>query len=109
MQAQMQSQDNESLSDSIPDLRQPNPLGAIGRTAPGEHNRETDSPMRTGRGIFADMFAPTESSRTPVSSEALHGGVSSAPTVRGSRLRVAHHRTRPRKHRIPHRFSIELC
>lgn len=83
MQAQMQSQDNESLSDSIPDLRQPNPLGAIGRTAPGEHNRETDSPMRTGRGIFADMFAPTESSRTPVSSEALHGGVPSAPHGQG--------------------------
>lgn len=79
MQAQMQSQDNESLSDSIPDLRQPNPLGAIGRNAPGDHARETDSPMRAGRGIFAEMFAQAEPSRTPVSSEPLHGGISSAP------------------------------
>ncbi|OTB03899.1 hypothetical protein M426DRAFT_73779 [Hypoxylon sp. CI-4A] len=79
MQAQMQSQENENLSDSVPDLRQPNPLGAIGRTAPGDHGRETDSPMRAGRGIFADMFTQIEPSRTPVSSEALHGGISSAP------------------------------
>ncbi|KAI1103843.1 hypothetical protein F4804DRAFT_309016 [Jackrogersella minutella] len=80
MQAQMQSQENESLSDSIPDLRQPNPLGVIGRTAvTGEHARETDSPMRAGRGIFADMFAQAEPSRTSVSSEALHGGISAAP------------------------------
>ncbi|KAI2468515.1 hypothetical protein F4781DRAFT_267761 [Annulohypoxylon bovei var. microspora] len=79
MQAQMQAQDNENLSDSIPDLRQPNPLGAIGRTAPGDHARETDSPMRAGRGIFAEMFAQAEPSRTPVSSEPLHGGISTAP------------------------------
>lgn len=79
MQAQMQSQDNESLSDSIPDLRQPNPLGAIGRNAPGDHVRETDSPMRAGRGVFADMFAQAESSRTPASTETLHGAISPAP------------------------------
>ncbi|KAI2774491.1 hypothetical protein F4815DRAFT_487616 [Daldinia loculata] len=78
MQAQMQTQDNESLSDSILDLRQPNPLGAIGRTAPGDHGRETDSPMRAGRGIFADMFAQAETSRTPVNSESLHS-ISAAP------------------------------
>ncbi|KAI6087624.1 hypothetical protein F4821DRAFT_235511 [Hypoxylon rubiginosum] len=79
MQAQMQSQESENLSDSIPDLRQPNPLGAIGRGAPGEHPRESDSPMRTGRGIFAEIFAQSDSSRTPVSSEPLHGGISTAP------------------------------
>ncbi|KAI2633524.1 hypothetical protein GGS26DRAFT_50118 [Hypomontagnella submonticulosa] len=79
MQAQMQSQDNENLSDSVPDLRQPNPLGAIGRTAPGDPARETNSPMRGGRGIFADMFTQAESSRTPVSSDALHGGISTPP------------------------------
>ncbi|XXG95245.1 hypothetical protein Hte_001505 [Hypoxylon texense] len=73
MQAQMQSQESENLSDSVPDLRQPNPLGAIGRSAPGDHARETDSPMRAGRGIFAEMFAQSDSSRTPVSSEPLHG------------------------------------
>ncbi|KAI8957355.1 hypothetical protein F5Y11DRAFT_339996 [Daldinia sp. FL1419] len=82
MQAQMQSQDNENLSDSIPDLRQPNPLGAIGRTAPGEHGRETESPMRASRGIFADMFSPAETSRAPVNSENLHG-ISAAPHSQG--------------------------
>ncbi|KAI1371418.1 hypothetical protein F4677DRAFT_457144 [Hypoxylon crocopeplum] len=79
MQAQMQPQDSENLSDSIPDLRQPNPLGAIGRTAPGDPIRETDSPLRSGRGLFADMFAQAESGRTPASSETLHGGMSAAP------------------------------
>ncbi|KAI1801791.1 hypothetical protein F4811DRAFT_532779 [Daldinia bambusicola] len=78
MQAQMQAQDNDSLSDSVPDLRQPNPLGAIGRTAPGDHSRETGSPMRTGRGIFGDMFTPVEASRTPGTAESLHG-ISAAP------------------------------
>ncbi|KAI0173135.1 hypothetical protein GGR52DRAFT_579917 [Hypoxylon sp. FL1284] len=79
MQAQMQSQDTENLNDSVPDLRQPNPLGAIGRGAPGDHARETGSPMRAGRGIFAEMFAQSDSNRTPISSEPLHGGISAAP------------------------------
>ncbi|KAL7629876.1 kinesin-like protein [Parahypoxylon ruwenzoriense] len=79
MQAQMQAQDNESLSDSVPDLRQPNPLGAIGRNAPGDHTRETDSPMRAGRGVFAELFAQAESTRTPASSEPLHSVISTAP------------------------------
>lgn len=79
MQAQMHAQDNESnLSDSIPDLRQSNPLGAIGRNPLVDHVRETESPLRSGRGIFADMFAPPEQSRTPGSSEPLHGGISAA-------------------------------
>ncbi|KAI2602179.1 hypothetical protein GGR54DRAFT_625450 [Hypoxylon sp. NC1633] len=77
MQAQMQSQDIDSLSDSVPDLRQPNPLGAIGRNAPIDHHqpREIDSPStRANRSIFADMFAQAESGRTPASSDPLQGG-----------------------------------
>lgn len=79
MQSQMQNQDNESLADSVPDLRQinPNPLGAIGRNAFGEPSRNTDSPLGGGRGGFADMFNP-ELSRPPVTSEVLSGGISAA-------------------------------
>ncbi|KAI1078019.1 hypothetical protein F5B20DRAFT_550113 [Whalleya microplaca] len=101
MQAQMQSQDNDnhSLSDSIPDLRQVNPLGAIGRGAPGDHFRDTDSPMRAGRGIFAEMFAQSESRGTPASSEALHGGISSGqsftPTTNGPPSFSAHQPAEP--------------
>ncbi|KAI0007677.1 hypothetical protein F4779DRAFT_590988 [Xylariaceae sp. FL0662B] len=83
MQAQMQSQENDSLSDSVPDLRQANPLGAIGRGAPGDHFRDTDSPMRAGRGIFAEMFAQSESRGTPASSESLHRAQSFTPTTNG--------------------------
>ncbi|KAI0188615.1 gyf domain-containing protein [Xylaria flabelliformis] len=58
MQAQMQSHDNESLSDSIPDLRQPNPL-------------EAESPMRAGRG----------GNRTPSATDpGLHGQTFTATT-----------------------------
>ncbi|KAI0450043.1 hypothetical protein F5B21DRAFT_517708 [Xylaria acuta] len=81
MQAQMQSHDNESLSDSIPDLRQPNPLGAIGRNPLNDHGREAESPMRAGRGVFANMFAAqVEGNRTPAATDpALHGSISTAP------------------------------
>ncbi|RYP70222.1 hypothetical protein DL771_005609 [Monosporascus sp. 5C6A] len=79
MQAQMHAHDNDSnMSDSIPDLRQSNPLGAIGRNPLVDHVREAESPLRGGRGIFADMFNPPEQSRTPGSSEPLHGVISSA-------------------------------
>ncbi|KXJ95128.1 hypothetical protein Micbo1qcDRAFT_187381 [Microdochium bolleyi] len=73
MQAQMQSQEHDNLSDSIPDLRHANPLGAIGRNTIGEH-RETESPLRTNRGIFADMFSPPDGTRTP-SSDPMLGGL----------------------------------
>ncbi|KAI1490121.1 hypothetical protein F5X96DRAFT_572025 [Biscogniauxia mediterranea] len=75
MQAQMQSHEHDSLSDSLPDLRQANPLGAIGRNALGDPGRETESPMRGGRGVFADMFAQPEPNRGPATSEPLHGGI----------------------------------
>lgn len=62
MQAQMAGgQEQEgSLSDSVPDLRQTNPLGAIGREAIGIQGRESDmTPARPGRGgFFDDLMDP---------------------------------------------------
>ncbi|KAJ1331827.1 PERQ amino acid-rich with GYF domain-containing protein [Microdochium nivale] len=75
MQAQMQSQEHDNLSDSMPDLRHGNPLGAIGRNPIGEH-RETESPLRTNRGIFGDMFSHPDGTRTP-SSDPMLGGLPS--------------------------------
>lgn len=77
MQAQMHAQDDNSLSDSLPDLRQNNPLGAIGRNPLVDHVRETESPLRANRGVF-DMFSPPEQSRTPGTTDPLHGGISAA-------------------------------
>ncbi|KAK7957951.1 hypothetical protein PG988_012799 [Apiospora saccharicola] len=82
MQSQMHAHDNESLSDSMPDIRQVNPLGAIGRNAFGDHSRETESPMRAGRGFFADILNP-EASRTPATSEPHQGGVAAASQGQG--------------------------
>ncbi|KAG0652772.1 GYF domain-containing mpd2 [Hyphodiscus hymeniophilus] len=74
MQAQMQGADNDSTGDGG-DLRQSSGFGAIGRNA-FPPSRETDSPMRAGRGIFDDMFAQAESSRN-------QGPFSSADTAPG--------------------------
>lgn len=84
MQSQMQNQDNESLADSIPDIRQinTNPLGAIGRNAFGEPGRNTDSPIGTGRGGFHDLFSP-DNARSAVTSEALAGGISAIAQPQG--------------------------
>ncbi|KAM7186706.1 hypothetical protein V8F20_011278 [Naviculisporaceae sp. PSN 640] len=54
MQTQTQAHDHDSLADSLPDLRQSNPLGAIGRGVIGAQSRDTGSPIRTGG--FGDMF-----------------------------------------------------
>ncbi|KAM0276482.1 hypothetical protein ACHAQH_006709 [Verticillium albo-atrum] len=63
MQAQMQGHEqHENLSDSLPDLRQSNPLGAIGRNNFTPH-RDTESPMRSGRGVFEDLFPSSADSR----------------------------------------------
>lgn len=59
MQAQMQSQEHEPLSDSLPDLRQNNPLGVIGGGAIGPQSRDTDSPMPMGRGLM-DLFVSSQ-------------------------------------------------
>ncbi|KAG7288380.1 hypothetical protein NEMBOFW57_007912 [Staphylotrichum longicolle] len=68
MQAQMHGHghDQDNLSDSVPDLRQANPLGAIGRGAIGLQ-RDTDSPVRSGRGGFEDLFPTSDSTRSPFS------------------------------------------
>lgn len=67
MQAQMHAHDQDNnLSDSVPDLRQVNPLGAIGRSTIGLQ-RDTDSPVRSGRGGFEDLFPTSESARSPFS------------------------------------------
>lgn len=53
MQAQMQSHENDGLLDSTGDLRQTNPLGAIGRQ---NFLRDTESPVRSNRGMFEELF-----------------------------------------------------
>ncbi|KAM0187458.1 hypothetical protein ACHAPA_008356 [Fusarium lateritium] len=66
MQAQMQSheqQHDNNLADSLPDLRQSNPLGAIGRTGFGIPSRDTESPMRPNRGVFEELFPSSDASR----------------------------------------------
>lgn len=68
MQAQMQTQDQEHVSDAMPDLRHINPLGAIGRGPIGSQARETDSPLRSGRGAFEEFFQSAEPSRLPLTS-----------------------------------------
>ena len=68
MQAQMQNPDHDSLSDSIPDLRQSNPLGAIGRGPVAMPPRDTESPLRSGRGVFEDLFPSADPARLAFSS-----------------------------------------
>ncbi|KAL2264212.1 hypothetical protein VTK26DRAFT_488 [Humicola hyalothermophila] len=67
MQAQMHGHDQDNLGDSVPDLRQANPLGAIGRGAIGAPSRETGSPVRAGKGGFEDLFPTSDSTRPPFS------------------------------------------
>ncbi|OBR12796.1 GYF domain-containing protein [Colletotrichum higginsianum IMI 349063] len=70
MQAQMQGNEQESMSDSLPDLRQGNPLGAIGRGNFATVPRDTGSPLRSGRGgVFEEMF-PSD----PARSHSVFGG-----------------------------------
>ncbi|AEO58379.1 hypothetical protein MYCTH_2305668 [Thermothelomyces thermophilus ATCC 42464] len=66
MQAQMHAHDQDKLSDSVPDLRQANPLGAIGRGTMGLQ-RDTGSPVRSTRSGFEDLFSTSESARSPFS------------------------------------------
>ncbi|KJZ79467.1 hypothetical protein HIM_00936 [Hirsutella minnesotensis 3608] len=74
MQAQMQAHEHEhSLSDSVPDPRQNHPLGAIGRGSIVGPSRDTDSPMRSSRGVFEELFPSSDASRT-------HGSFSAAET-----------------------------
>ncbi|KAK4246206.1 hypothetical protein C7999DRAFT_15659 [Corynascus novoguineensis] len=66
MQAQMHAHDQDKLSDSVPDLRQANPLGAIGRGTIGLQ-RDTGSPVRSTRSGFEDLFPTSEPTRSPFS------------------------------------------
>lgn len=59
MQAQMHSHEQESsvgMSEAATDLRQSNPLGAIGRGNFPPPTRDTESPMRSNRGVFEELF-----------------------------------------------------
>lgn len=70
MQAQMHVNDHDGSVDSG-DLRQHSSFGAIGRGT--FSSRETDSPIRTTRHPFEDLFPPTESSRTPNAFSSVEG------------------------------------
>jgi PERQ amino acid-rich with GYF domain-containing protein len=61
MQAQMQGNENENPTEGG-EMRQSSAFGAIGRNA-FPPSRDTDSPMRAGRGVFEDMFAQAENPR----------------------------------------------
>lgn len=62
MQAQMHGQDQEHLADSVPDLRQNNPLGAIGRGNMAGSGREADA-ARQGQSGFDDVFGSADAGR----------------------------------------------
>lgn len=64
MQAQMQNQETESLADSVPDLRQTNPLGVIGAGTIGSQ-RDTDSPVPMGGRGLMDIFSGPQSVSSP--------------------------------------------
>ncbi|KAJ2961286.1 hypothetical protein NQ176_g11009 [Zarea fungicola] len=62
MQAQMQTNEHESGGDAS-DLRQGNPLGAIGRGNFSAPPRDTESPMRSNRGVFEELFPSSDANR----------------------------------------------
>ncbi|KAK7415135.1 kinesin-like protein [Neonectria punicea] len=87
MQAQMQSnsEHDNNLSDSLPDLRQSNPLGAIGRNNFGMPSRDTESPMRSNRGVFEELFPSSSAGQSHgVFSTAEPGHPSATATAPGS-------------------------
>ncbi|PMD35994.1 hypothetical protein L207DRAFT_587025 [Hyaloscypha variabilis F] len=61
MQAQMQNVDADNMAEGG-DLRHSSAFGAIGRNA-FTPSRDTDSPMRSGRHVFEDLFPSADSSR----------------------------------------------
>ncbi len=60
MQAQMHGTENEGPGDNG-DHRQSSSFGAIGRNTIGSNPRDTDSPIRSGRGIFDELLQASES------------------------------------------------
>ncbi|CCC13771.1 hypothetical protein SMACR_07280 [Sordaria macrospora] len=85
MQAQMGhvGHEQENLSDSVPDLRQANPLGAIGRGAIGTQPRDAASPMRAGRGAFEDLFPGADAMKSPFTSGEHQAGLTSTAPSSG--------------------------
>ena len=81
MQAQMQNQDHDALSDH--DLRQNNPLGAIGRGAIPGPGREGENQPRQGQGIFDDAFTAASSRAIFTSADAQPSLTSAAPFAGG--------------------------
>lgn len=78
MQAQMQSHDQDGQSaDNNAEARQNNPLGAIGRGAFGMPPRETESPMRTNRGVFEELFPSSDANRAFPDGQQPSGGAGS--------------------------------
>lgn len=66
MQAQMHANEQEnsgSASDVAQDMRQSNPLGAIGRSNFPVPVRDTESPMRPNRGVFEQLFPSADMPR----------------------------------------------
>ena len=74
MQAQMHANEEHFGESVVPDLRQNNPLGAIGRGPIGTQPRDTDSPVRSVRNTFEDLFA-SESTRSPFTTEPSQPGL----------------------------------
>ena len=82
MQAQMQSHEHEA--DLNADLRQANPLGAIGRGNFSMPLRDTESPMRSNRGVFEELFPSSDASRAQgaflgSAEQSQPGGTATAP------------------------------
>lgn len=81
MQAQMQQNELEGLGESTPDHRQTNPLGAIGRSNFSMPMRDTESPIRSNRGVFEELFPSSDANRAQnmfQSAEPLQPGTTSA-------------------------------
>lgn len=80
MQAQMQSNDQDSTGESSSDMRQNNPLGAIGRGNFPIPNRDSDSPMRANRGVFEDLFPSNDGrSHGQFPTDGAHGAPGNMP------------------------------
>jgi PERQ amino acid-rich with GYF domain-containing protein len=73
MQAQMQGADNDHAGDM--EHRQGSAFGAIGKNPFGGPPRDTDSPMRGGRGVFDEMIQASENRN--------HGGFPGAEASQG--------------------------
>lgn len=67
MQAQMQSHEHDAGAAEGAEGRQNNLLGAIGRGAFPAPSRDTESPLRSNRGVFEELFPSGDAARA-------HGG-----------------------------------